>query len=96
VTLGLMTLLSREREEGERWRDERGVRYHTAAITIDSEMQKWKKQRAARESRKARPDEGKVRNRTHTTHTSHSYPRCRRCRTIHSPPCAYPTHVAYR
>ena len=60
VTLGLMTLLSREREAGEVWREARGVRYHAAAVTIDSEMQKWKKQRAARESRKARPDEGKV------------------------------------
>ena len=60
VTLGLMTLLSREREEGEIYRQKHGVKYHASTITINSELQKWKKQKANRDQRREKLLTGKV------------------------------------
>ena len=55
-----MTLLSREREEGEIYRQKRGVKYHASTITINSELQKWKKQKANRDQRREKLLTGKV------------------------------------
>ena len=60
MTLGLMTLLSREREEGEVYRQRHGVKYHASTITINSELQKWKKQKANRDQRREKLQTGKV------------------------------------